>query len=231
MSTYRADTSFLKNAQQLDLHRGRHFAYFIKKYSSTVGGLEQSFTIGVRTGEGSLYVAEQLGFEQCLSKRTTVDRNERLLRARAEIVDRTGNQFFSGSALAGKQDRRLDLGYGLDHLKDRIHLGGCADNILDTAAFTLGAFEGAVFVDQRLFLKRLTNDQLEFLDVERFLNKIVSSELERLAGCFDRRKRCHQNDANVRQSLANRTQHFDTVHVGHLDVRDDNVRRFGLEQI
>src|SRR5436190_21517547 len=104
------DLSFLQNAQKFDLHRRRHFADLVEEDRSAVSRLEQAFSICVCPGERAYHVAEQLGFEQRLGKCAAIDRDERLFRTRAEIVDGSGDKFLSGSALAGQKDRGLHLG-------------------------------------------------------------------------------------------------------------------------
>ena len=160
MGTDRPDASLLQHAQQLDLHRRRHFADLVEKDRPAVSGFKEALSVCVRAGKRAFHVTEQLRFEQRFGKCTAVDRDKRLFGTRAQIVDRPGDQFFSGSALAGDQDRRLHLGDGLDHLKDRVHLRRSADDVLDAAAFALGTLEGTVLVDQGLLFKRLSDDEL-----------------------------------------------------------------------
>ena len=54
----------------------------------------------------------------------------------------------------------LNFGDRLDHLKDRLHFSGRADDIFHAASFSLGTFESTVLVDERLPLKRFFNDYL-----------------------------------------------------------------------
>ncbi len=89
----------------------------------------------------------------------------------------------------------------------------------------LGTLERSVLVDQGLFLKRLSDNELEFLDVKWFLYEIVGTELKCLTCRLDRRECRHQHDADVRRGLPDGAQHLDAVHIGHLHVRYDHVGR------
>src|SRR5690606_32031025 len=56
-----------------------------------------------RAGKGPRFVAEQLAFEQVLGDGGAVDRHERT-RARAVLVQTSGNDLLAGSRLADDQD-------------------------------------------------------------------------------------------------------------------------------
>src|SRR5688572_21548507 len=78
-----------------------------------------------RSGECSLLVAEQLALDQRLGERTDVHRDERLVAARTQAVQRARNQLLPRPALTlhqyGARDRRhlLDLH---QHLADSVGL-------------------------------------------------------------------------------------------------------------
>ena len=55
----------------------------------------------------SLFVAEQLAFEQRLGDGGAVDRQERSGGPAAEVADRSGHHFLAGAGLAEDQDRRV----------------------------------------------------------------------------------------------------------------------------
>ena len=64
-------------------------------------------------GERTLFVPEQLGFEQCLGNRGTVDGNERPPRARAECVQHTRKELLVRAAFSFQQHRRIRAGRAL----------------------------------------------------------------------------------------------------------------------
>jgi len=115
-------------------------------------------------------------------------------------------------------------------LKDRLHLCRASDDVLDAAAFTLCSLDRTVLIYKSLFLKRLFVDQLELLDIEGFLKKIVSAQLECLASRLNRSECRHQDHAKVGLCFTHSLKHIDTVHVRHFDVGDNNVRWLGLKQ-
>src|SRR3546814_20210702 len=56
------------------------------------------------SGEGALFMAEQLAFQQLGGNRPAVDRHERLVAARRMLMDRAGHHFLAGARFA--QDRK-----------------------------------------------------------------------------------------------------------------------------
>ena len=99
----RAQRACLEHAQQLRLQRERHLADLVEQQRAAIGRGEQAGVIVGRAGERALDVAEQLALEQLLGQRRAVERDERLLRARARAVDRARDRALAGAGLAGDQ--------------------------------------------------------------------------------------------------------------------------------
>ncbi len=82
-------------------------------------GADDAEVIAVGAGERAAPMAEQLALEQVARHRGAVERDERLLRARREVVDGAGEDFLAGAAFAGDQDRDVgsrDLACGRHHV-------------------------------------------------------------------------------------------------------------------
>ncbi len=98
------DLARLERPEQLDLGRERDVADLVEEQGAAVGVLEPPFALAVGAGEGAPDVAEELAFEDVLAQSGTVQGDERLVAARAVVVDRLGDEFLAGAALAGDQD-------------------------------------------------------------------------------------------------------------------------------
>ena len=96
----------LQEAQQLDLDRRRDLADLVEEQRAAVGLLEAPFAPPDRAGERAALVAEELALEQRLGERGAVQLDERLLGARAVLVDGRGDELLAGAALAGDEHRR-----------------------------------------------------------------------------------------------------------------------------
>ena len=98
-----SDLAILQDAQELGLERGRHVADFVQEERAAVSLLEVAFAIRHRAGERPFEVPEEGGLDELRRDRDAVDRDERLLRARAAVVDRARDQLFASAAFAGDE--------------------------------------------------------------------------------------------------------------------------------
>jgi len=117
-----------------------------------VGLLEAAGTSPVGAGEGTLLVAEQLAFQECLRDVGAVHLDEGLVTARAVEVDVAGDKTLAGAGFAGDQHggfglgQPLDAGHGFLHGRaDRNDVVGIVDHILLTPQVVDLVFKGAVF--------------------------------------------------------------------------------------
>ncbi|MCY1233227.1 hypothetical protein D9M72_457600 [compost metagenome] len=96
-----------QHAQQLDLPGQRQLADLVEEDGAGMRALELAAPVVAGAGEGALLVAEQFGLEQAVGNRAAVDRDERLVGARAVGVDHLGHQLLAGAALAVDQHRQV----------------------------------------------------------------------------------------------------------------------------
>src|SRR5690606_12585375 len=94
---------------------------------AAVSQLEPAATKAIGAGEAALFMAEQLGFEQILAEGGAVDGEERFVAAIGRLVDRPGDEFLAGAALAADEDRGAGAGDALDLLADAAHRLAAAD--------------------------------------------------------------------------------------------------------
>src|SRR6266496_6298671 len=87
MRADRPNFALLQNAQKLYLHRRRHITDFIEKNRALLRGFEQALAVGRGAGERAFDVAKQFRLEKGLGESAAINRDERFLRARAEIVN------------------------------------------------------------------------------------------------------------------------------------------------
>ncbi len=92
--------AFLEDAQELGLQGKGKIADFVQEYCPTFCDFELALLLRDGTGEGSSFMAEELGFQQIGGKRSAVDDDERPLATGAVLVNRAGNNLFSGPGLS-----------------------------------------------------------------------------------------------------------------------------------
>src|SRR5260370_38919989 len=86
---------FLEHAQQFGLQGLRDIAYFIQKERAFIGQLEAADFLRYGASERALLVAKKLAFQQIQRNGGAIQLYERTSAARADVVNRTRNQFLS----------------------------------------------------------------------------------------------------------------------------------------
>jgi len=111
------------------LNRRVNFADFIEKQGAALRLLETADAALVRAGERALFVAEQFAFQQRRRERGTMHRDQRLFRARAELMNRLRHQFLARAAFARQQHRRARGRDLPDNFKNLLHRGRFANDV------------------------------------------------------------------------------------------------------
>ena len=96
-ATHRRVLALLQHAQQPGLGVHRHVADLVEEQGSTLGLLEASGGLVLGAGESTLFVTEQLGFDQVAGNRSHVDGHKGAVAALAVVMQRLGNKFLAGS--------------------------------------------------------------------------------------------------------------------------------------
>ena len=101
-----------------------------RKMVPPAGRLEASPLVPHGAGEGPGDVAEQLALQHALGQGRAVDRHERPVGTRAEVVDRAGDQLLAGAAFAFDEHRGLGVGHLLDQPEDLLHRLALAHDVV-----------------------------------------------------------------------------------------------------
>ncbi len=94
------DVAFLQHAQDLGLGGRRHVTDLIEENRTAVAQLELAESLGRGAGERAALMAEEFALDQVFRDRRAIDRNEALGCAMTVAVQRAGDQFLAGAALA-----------------------------------------------------------------------------------------------------------------------------------
>jgi hypothetical protein len=92
--------SFLQEAQQLGLQTHGEFSDLVEEEGAASGLLHRADAITHGAGEGAAHVAEELGLQQVLGQGCAVHGDEGSRAARAQGVQRPGDQLLAGTTLA-----------------------------------------------------------------------------------------------------------------------------------
>ena len=97
--------AFLNHAQELGLRFRPDRGNFIEKNRALIGDFKEALLRSHGARERAFHVAEELRLEQVHGNRASIDRHERLVRARRRGMNRLGNQLFARTALAMDEHR------------------------------------------------------------------------------------------------------------------------------
>ena len=98
------DHSLLQEAQNLHLQRERKIADFVQHQRAAIGRLDLADRLPRGAGEGALFVAEQLAFEQVVGNGGAIDGDEALAAPRRQVVHGAREELLARAALAEQQD-------------------------------------------------------------------------------------------------------------------------------
>ena len=126
------ETLLLQDAEDFGLKRRGHVADFIEEEGPAVGLLELADALPLGPGEGALFVAEQLAFQQVLRDGGAVDGQEGLIGTAAVLVQGAGDQLLARPAFA--QDEHVDIlrRHPADGLAHLLHHGAAADDAVSS---------------------------------------------------------------------------------------------------
>ncbi len=116
-------------AQQAGLQFGRHVTDFVEKQRAALGLLEAAAPLGLGTGKGAAFVAEEFGFQQIRGIGRRVDGDERLVGARAVPVQGRRHQLLARTGFASDQHRGVRQGETANGAKDFLHGRRLAENL------------------------------------------------------------------------------------------------------
>jgi hypothetical protein len=116
-----ANFTTVEGTEQFGLHGTAHLGNLVQKQRCLVGEFQEPVPATASAREGSPLVAEQLGFQQLVGKRRTVDGEERQVTPSAGGMDGTGSQFLPAPALTEDEHVGLGLTGALQQPTEVIH--------------------------------------------------------------------------------------------------------------
>ena len=198
---------------------------------AAVGVLELAHPIGRGVGERALDVAEQLALEDVLAQRGAVQGHERLVLARAVLVDRLGDQLLARARLALDQHAGVGRRDPLEPLDHVAHLRAVADDALEAELLVEPALQLDVGPPQPGALGGLLGDRAKLLDVQRLEQVVERPLLHRLDRRGDRPVAGHEDHLAVGLGLLGPGEDPEAVDVVHHQVGNNHVEGPVFDQL
>ena len=140
------------------------------------------------------------------------------------VVNRAGDQFLAGAALAQNQDVHVLRGQPADLLADRLHRGAAPDQPVGLVLRAVAVFEDHRHVHQAADAERLAHDLLELTGVQRLEQIVVGPELHGLNGRVGRAVSGDKDDQGPGIELVQFTEDVQSGSVAETNVKQDHIR-------
>ena len=173
-------------------------------------------------------MAEQLGLEDALRERATVDRHERARRAPAVRVNRPRDQLLARAALAGDQHRRGRVGRVRNLLVHPEHACRAPDQTRrgQLELWSSGSAQAAAASRERALDRRL-----HLGDVERLADVVERTGAHRFDGGLQRAKAADEHHVTRWIARLERAEHVHPVlRRIQIDVGDQQIERLARER-
>ena len=147
--TYPVKMPVRQHPQQAGLQIKRHVANLVEKKRAALGLLKAPTPHSLRAGKGAALMAEQFTLQQIFWNGSRVDCNKRATRPARVLMQRFGNQLFTGARFASNHDGDIALAQAPNRPEHVLH-GRClaehfwsGGHALFKHFFSLAFFNGA----------------------------------------------------------------------------------------
>ena len=164
-------------------------------------------------------MAEQLALDQFRGDGGAVDLDVGHGGAGALLVQAAGDQFLAAAVRTGDQHAGVGRGDLGDHLAYVLHCLGLADHLL--AVHLL--LENLGLGDERGLVRRVLDGDQDAVEVQGLLDEIEGALLDAVHRGVDVPVAGNHDHGGVSALLLEVLQDFHTVHVGHLDVTENDI--------
>ena len=214
-----AHRALLQHAGELGLQRQAHVADLVEKERAAFGLLEASGRALAGAGKGALLVVEEFALDQFAGDRGHVDGDEGAIAPAPVIMQRAGDEFLAGTALARNHDREIRLHQPREHAVDVLHRRRTPDQRDLLVLFRRLARDGGLARCRH----RAVHHADQFVEVEGFRQIFVSAALRRRDRRLQRVLRAHDDNRKVRPRALDARDEIEGIFVGHDHVGDDEI--------
>ena len=144
-------------------------------------------------------------------------------------MDRLCDKPLSGPRFSRQENRAVGPRDGLDHLEHVEHRFASADDVGELVRQPERPLEQHVFLPEVPALDLLADLHLEQVDLERLAQIVAGAQPHCLDRRLGRRKGRDHDAQDVRIDALGGAQDLDAAHVSHLDVGDQQIDAFPLQ--
>src|SRR5262249_46414138 len=170
----------------------------------------------------------ELGLEQALGYRRTVEHHPGLLDSRAFRVERPRDQLLARTALTGDQHGGLEWRHRADGADHALNLRRTTDDQTQRSLRSELVAQPFDFGLELRRARRTLDNQPELVDVEGLLEVVEGTELHRRDRGLDGLRGSQDHDRQPRVTGADALEKLHPVHSRHDDVEQHEMRAFAL---
>ena len=149
--------------------------------------------------------------------------DEALIRPRAVVVNRPGDQLLAGAGLALDQDGAVHRRHELEALEHRLHRGALADDVVEAVAIAkLCAQLGVLLAEARLIDRRCQHAR-QVRELHRLDEEVDRAAFDCGDRILDAAESGHDDGDDFRITGHRRVEDVEAVGVGELQVDDESV--------
>ncbi len=178
---------------------------------------------GDGAGERALHVTEELGFDEPFRDRRGVEGHERLVAARAVVVDGPGHQFLARAGLALNQHGAVHRRHQLERGEETLHHVAAADQAAEAEPVVQPRPKLRVLALEAPLAERGLEDLYQLNELERLDEEVDGAPLERAHRMIDAPEAGRDHAAHVGIARQRLVQHVQTVGVREPDVHHQRV--------
>ena len=200
-----------ERAEDLRLQRQRQIADLVEKQRAVVRHLEFPRFARDGAGEGPFLVTEQLRLEQVLGNGCAVDGDEGRVAARAEHVQRPGEQLLAGPALAFDEHGRISRGRSLQRREHFPQRGVVAHEQRRAASHRQFFLEQQILGHDAPLVQRSGDEQQQMVGIDRLGKKVERALFHCRDGIFDAAVSGHDDHRHLGVDFLRRPKHTEPV--------------------
>ena len=220
--------ALLQHAQHLGLRAQAHVPDLVQEDGALVRQLELPDLLLGGPRERALLVPEQLALDELLGDGRAVDLHEGLVAPQAVAVDGPRDQLLAHPALARDEHGGVGGG-GAPHRVPHLLQGRALP--LHPVALVEAELEAPVLLRELALAERVARHEQQALAVGRLLDEVVGAELGGLHGRGHRAVPGEDHHRGRGLLGLEGLQDLHAVHLRHLDVEEDEVRRLPLDHL
>ncbi len=231
VSPTRSNLALLQRAQEPGLQRQAHERHFVDEERAAMRQFAAAHSADIAPVNAPSALAEQLRLGERLGNRRRVERDEPLLRARAVVVNRAGDELLARARLALNQHGAVHRRDELQALEDGLHRGALADDVAEAIPIAQLRTQLGVLLPQSWLVHGRREHARQMRGLHRLDEEVDRASLDCRQRLFDAADAGHHDRRHRGISGERGIEDVEAVGVRQLQIDDETVVGETLEAL